>query len=61
MHLDGPIALMDATTNYFALAHYVSGRHCQFTQMGPLHWQMLLPITLLGPLYFWEVAADAFR
>src|SRR5260370_909422 len=29
--------------------------------MGPLHWQMLLPIALLGPIIFLEGAADALR
>src|SRR5258708_8724882 len=34
MYSDGPITLADAAANYFTLAHYICGRHCQFTQMG---------------------------
>src|SRR5712692_10318400 len=58
MHSDGPIALADAATNYFALASYISGRHCRYTQMGPWHWRMLL-IALLGPIRFLGGTADA--
>src|SRR5260221_18539 len=61
MHSDGPIALADAATNYFALAHYISGRHCQCTQMDPLHQWMLLPITSLWPITFLVGTADALR
>src|SRR5258707_7484062 len=61
MHSDGPIALADAAADYFALAHYISGKHCQYTQMGPLHWQMLLPITSLWPITFLGGTADALR
>src|SRR5258707_1306941 len=53
MYLDGPIALADAAADCFAWAHYISGRHCRCTQMGPSHWQMLLPITSLWPIIFW--------
>src|SRR5258708_5860563 len=28
MHSDGPIALADAATSYFAWAHQISERHC---------------------------------
>src|SRR5258708_19385034 len=59
MHSNGPIALADAATDYFALASYISGRCCQCTQMGPWHWQMLLPIALLGPIRFLEVTPVA--
>src|SRR5260370_1041589 len=45
MHLDGPIALVDAAANYFALAHYISGKSSRCTHMHPLHSQILLPIT----------------
>src|SRR5260370_5487994 len=48
----GPITLAGAGANYFALAHYFSGRCCQCTLMGPLHQQMLLPITSLWPIIF---------
>ncbi len=51
----------DATANYFAWAHKISGRHCWCIQMGPLHWQMLLPITSLWPIIFLEGAANALR
>src|SRR5216684_5004223 len=34
MYSNGPIILADAAANYFTLAHYICGRHCQFTQMG---------------------------
>src|SRR5258707_4020333 len=61
MHSDGPIALADAAANYFALASYISGRHCQCTQMGPLHWQMLLLITSLWPIIFVEGTANSLR
>src|SRR5229473_1543460 len=66
MHLDGPIALADAAADYINWAHQISGRHCRCIRMGPLHWLMLLLITLLwpircccqllhfGPLHFWE-------
>src|SRR5260370_297874 len=59
MHSNGPIALADAATNYFAFAHYISGRRCRYTQMAPLHWQMLLPIALLVPIVFLGGTADA--
>src|SRR5258707_12315639 len=36
MHSDGPIALADTPANYFALAHYISCRCYQSTQIGPL-------------------------
>src|SRR5258708_850094 len=61
MHSDGPIALADTAANYFALAHQISGRHCQCTQMGPLHQQMLLPITLLWSIIFLLGTANALR
>src|SRR5258707_2799161 len=61
MHSNGPIALADAATNCFALASYISGRRCRCTQMGPLHWQMLLLIALLGPIIFLGGTADALR
>src|SRR5712692_7376647 len=61
MHSDGPIALADAATNYFALASYISGRCCQCTQMGPLYWQMLLLITSLWPIIFVEGTANSLR
>src|SRR5258708_7939372 len=61
MHSDGPITLADAAADCFALAHYISRRHCRCIRMGPLHWQMLLPITLLWPIVFLEGAADALR
>src|SRR5258708_34087146 len=54
MHSDGPITLADAAADYFTLAHYICGRHCQFTQMGPLHQQMLLPMASIWPIIFWE-------
>src|SRR5713226_9433580 len=54
MHSDGPIILADAAANYFTLAHYICGRHCRFTQMGPLHQQMLLLMALIRPIIFWE-------
>src|SRR5258707_7327443 len=47
MHSDGPITLAGAAADYFALAHYISGRRCPCTLMGPLHQQMLLPIAVL--------------
>src|SRR5258707_6176762 len=58
---DGPIASVDAAANYFALAHYISGRHYQCTRMGLLHWWMLLPITSIGPIRFLGGTANAFR
>src|SRR5258708_20338873 len=61
MHSDGPIALADAAANYFALANYISERPCRCTQMGPLHWRMLLPITLLGPIRFLGGTANALK
>src|SRR5258707_492202 len=61
MHSDGPIALADAAADYFALAHYISWRRYQCTQMGPLHWRMLLSIASLWPIIFLEGAADALR
>src|SRR5260370_1315504 len=61
MHSDGPITLADAAADYFALAHYFSGRRCQCTLMGPLHQQMLLLIALLGPIIFLEGFANALR
>src|SRR5260370_19733982 len=61
MHSNGPIALVDAATDYFALASYISGRRYQCTQMGPWHWRMLLPIALLGPIRFLGGTADALR
>src|SRR5260370_40923257 len=61
MPSDGPIAFVDAAANYFSWAHYISGRHCQCTQMGPLHQWMLLPITLLWPIIFLEGTANALR
>src|SRR5229473_1208581 len=51
----------DAATNYFAWAHKISVRHCRCIWMGPLHWQMLLPITLLWPIIFLGGTADALR
>src|SRR5260221_9504183 len=54
MHSDGPIALADAAANYFTLAHYISGKHCQCTQMGPLHWQCCCQLLCLSPSDFWE-------
>src|SRR5713226_9704179 len=56
-----PITLAGAAADYFTWAHQISGRHCQGTQMGPLHQQMLLPITLLWPIIFLEGTADALR
>src|SRR5216684_4121755 len=56
VHSDGPIALVDATANYFAWAHQISGRYCRCTQMG-----MLLPIALLGPIRFLGGTANALR
>src|SRR5258708_69378 len=61
MHSDGPIALADAAANYFGWAHQISGRHCQCTQMGPLHQRMLLPITLLWPIIFLADTSNALR
>src|SRR5258708_3187416 len=61
MHSDGPIALADAPTSYFALAHHISETHCSFTQMGLLRSQMLLPITLLGPISFLGGLAYSLR
>src|SRR5258707_276803 len=61
MHLDGPSALGVAAADFFALAHQISGRHCRCTQMGLLHWQMLLPITSLWPIIFLGGTADALR
>src|SRR5260370_34567972 len=34
MHSGGPIALVDAAANYFALAHYISGRCCDRNNVG---------------------------
>src|SRR5258708_6880689 len=59
MHSDGRIALADATADYFALAHYISGRHWQCTQMGLLQWRVLRPITSLGPIRFLGGTANA--
>src|SRR5260370_41608342 len=56
----GPITLAGASANYFALAHYFSGRCCQCTLMGPLHQQMLLPITSLWPIVFVGGTPDCF-
>ncbi len=56
----GPITLAGAGANYFALAHYFSGRCCQCTLMGPLHQQMLLPIASLGPIALADTAPDCF-
>src|SRR5258707_13087720 len=60
MHSDGQIASVDAAANYFTLASYISGRHCQCTQMGPLNQRMLLPITSLCPIKFFVALADEF-
>src|SRR5260221_499089 len=57
----GAIALVGAGANYFTWAYQISGRHCQCTQMGPLHQWILLPITLLWPIIFLEGTADALR
>src|SRR5260370_22000433 len=54
----GPITLAGAGADYFALAHYFSGRCCQCTLMGPLHQQMLLPIASLWPITFADTAPD---
>src|SRR5712692_5911318 len=51
----------DAAANYFAWVHKISVRHCRCIRMGPLHWRMLLLITLLWPIIFLESAADALR
>src|SRR5258708_17527900 len=59
MYSDGPMALADAAANCFALAHQISARHCRCTQMGPLHWQMLLLITSLWPIIFLEGTSDS--
>src|SRR5712692_8166440 len=61
MYSDGPMALADAAADCFAWAHQISGRHCRCTQMGPSHWQMLLPITSLWPIIFVEGTANALR
>ena len=61
MHSDGPIALVDDAADYIDWAHQISGRHCQCTWMAPLHWQMLLLITLLWPIIFVEGTADSLR
>src|SRR5260370_131545 len=61
MHSDGPIALEDAAADFFAWAIFISGRRYGCTQMGPLHWRMLLPIALLWPIVFLEGAADELR
>src|SRR5260370_25802541 len=55
----GPITLAGAGANYFAFAHYFSGRCCQCTLMGPLHQQMLLPISSLWPILLSCTAADS--
>src|SRR5258708_7897950 len=60
MHSDGLIAPAHAAATFFPLANYISGRHCQCTQMGLLHWWMLLPITSIGPIRFLGGTADAF-
>src|SRR5258708_5095357 len=56
---NGPIALADATAVGFTLAHYFSEMLCRCTLMGPLHWQMLLPIASLRPIIFLICADDA--
>src|SRR5258707_11514525 len=56
----GPITLAGAGANYFALAHYFSGRCCQCTLMGPLHQQMLLPIASHWPIASADAAANYF-
>src|SRR5260370_18483063 len=61
MHSDGPIALSDADANYRDLPSYITGRSCERTQMGPLHQQMLLPITSLWPITFLGGTANALR
>src|SRR5258707_13407276 len=61
MYSDGPMALADAAADCFAWAHQISGRHCRCTQMGPSHWQMLLPITSLWPIIFVGGTADSLR
>src|SRR5258708_35906859 len=61
MYSDGPMALADAAADCFAWAHQISGRHCRCTQMGPSHWQMLLPITSLWPIIFVKGTADSLR
>src|SRR5216684_2124031 len=51
---NGLIALADAAANCFALAQYISGRHYQHIQMGPLHWWMLLLIASFWPnIFLW--------
>src|SRR5216684_3902550 len=50
MPQDGPVALLAAAANGFALAHYFSSRCCQCPRMGLLHLQLLLPMALLGPI-----------
>src|SRR5258707_754716 len=61
MHSDRPIALADATANCFTLAYYFSGRLCQCTLVGPLHWGMLLLMALLWPIIFLGGSADALQ
>src|SRR5258708_25485940 len=61
MHLDGPIALADAAADGFALAHYLFVKHFRCIHMGPLHWQILLPIASLKPIIFLICANDDLR
>src|SRR5258708_30138857 len=61
MHSDGPIALVDAAADYFALAHYISGRHCRCTHMSPSHSRILLLITSLWPNIFRAGCTDTLR
>jgi len=56
---DGPIALADAAADGFALAHYLFVRLFRCIRMGPLHWQILLPIASLRPIIFLIHADDA--
>src|SRR5216684_7781137 len=54
MPQDGPIALLAATANGFALAHYFSGRCCRCPRMGLWHLYQPLLVALIWPIFFFQ-------
>src|SRR5712692_9451401 len=58
MHSGGPIALGNTAPDGFALAYYFFVGHHQCTQVGPLHWQMLLPMASFWLIIFLGGAAN---
>src|SRR5260370_34232862 len=59
MYSDGPMALVDAATDVLAWTDDLSGRRCIYTQMGPLHWQMLLRLPALWLMIYLLGTSDS--